>query len=57
MLSYAMFFTVSIIFINFDKHSFKCNTCRHTCLAPEEIKKLISGPRPKKVVHHWLTIS
>jgi len=26
---------------------------RHTCLAPEGIKKSISGPRPKKVVHHW----
>jgi len=22
-------------------------------MAPERIKKSISGPRPKKVVHHW----
>jgi len=29
------------------------NFYRHTCLAPEAIKKSISGPRPKKVVHHW----
>jgi len=22
-------------------------------VGPEEIKKSISGPRPKKVMHHW----
>jgi len=25
-------------------------------LAPEGITKSISGPRPKKVVHHWSTL-
>jgi len=57
MLRYAtcVYFTVNIIFINFDKHSLDAayKLYRHTCLAPEEIKKLISGPRPEKVVHHW----
>jgi len=48
-----MHFTLNIIFINFDKHSFDtCKLYRHTCLAPEAIKKSISGPRQKKVVHH-----
>jgi len=54
MLSYATYFTVNIIFINFDKHSFDtCKLYHHTCLGPKEIKKSISGLRPKKVVHHW----
>jgi len=56
MLSYAAFFTVTISFINFDKHLFDSCTCmlyRLTWLAPEKIKKSISGPRTKKVVHHW----
>jgi len=53
MLRYAMYVTVNIIFIHFDMHSFDISYYRHTCLAPEEIKKSISGPQPKKVVHHW----
>src|SRR6218665_3647959 len=49
MLRYAMCVTVNIIFIYFDIwHEIH----RHTCLAPEGIKKSISGPRPEKVVHH-----
>src|SRR6218665_800958 len=58
MLRYAMYFTVNIIFIyiHFDIHSFDVNYYRHTYLAPERIKKSISGPRPKKIVHHWYTL-
>src|SRR6218665_2471445 len=29
----------------------------HTCLAPDWFKKSISGPWPKKVVHHWFSES
>src|SRR6218665_1092743 len=37
-------------------HAFTCHKLyRRTCLAPEGIGKSISGPRPKKVVHHWVT--
>src|SRR6218665_2128961 len=46
----TMCFTVHIIFIHFDKHS-PDQGC-DTCLAPEGFKRSISGPRPKKVVHH-----
>ena len=49
-LCYAMCFTMRIIFIYFDKHS--PNLGRDTCLAPEEFQRSISGPWPKKVVHH-----
>src|SRR6218665_3268347 len=45
-------------------HSPKCwhavmghRLCRQTCLAPEEFKNSRSGPWPKKVVHHWDTVS
>jgi len=35
-------------------HAFICHKLyRRTFLAPEGIGKSISGPRPKKVVHHW----
>src|SRR6218665_1209228 len=47
----AMCFTVHIIFIHFDKHSSDLGL--DTCLAPEGFNRSISGPRPKKVVHHW----
>ena len=54
MLCYAMCVTVNIIFIYFDIwHEIH----RHTCLAPEGTKKSISGPRPKKVVHHCTILS
>jgi len=54
MLCYAMYFTVNIIFINFDKHSFDISYISSYLFGPpEEIRKSISGPRPKKVVHHW----
>ena len=46
-----MCFTVHIIFLNFDKHSSELGC--DTCLAPKGFKRSISGPRPKKVVHHW----
>src|SRR6218665_216105 len=49
MLRYAMCVIVNIIFIHFDIWR---EIYRHTCLAPEGIKKSISGPRPKKVVHN-----
>jgi len=42
----------TIILINFYKHS--CSLGRDTCLAPEGFKRSICGPRPKKVVHHWI---
>jgi len=49
MLCYAMCVTVNIIFIHFNIwHEIH----RQTCLAPEGTRKSISGPRPKKVVHH-----
>src|SRR6218665_1485809 len=48
-----MCFTVHIIFINFDRHSLDLG--RGICLAPEGFKRSISGPRPKKVVHHCAT--
>ena len=48
-----MCFTVHVIFLNFYKHSpeLSCDTC----LAPEEFRRLICGPWPKKVVHHCLS--
>jgi len=58
MLRYAIYVTVSIIVINFDMQSLDIRKLyRHSCLAPEGIKKLISAPRPKKVVHHCLMAS
>jgi len=44
-------FSVHIILIHFDKHSLDLG--RDTWLAPVGFKRSISGPRPKKVVHHW----
>src|SRR6218665_4027540 len=46
-----MCFTVHVIFLNFYKHSPELNC--DTCLAPEGFRRLICGPWPKKVVHHW----
>src|SRR6218665_728890 len=51
-LCYAMCFKVNIIFINVDDHS--PDLGRDTCLASEGFQRSISGPRPKKVVHHCL---
>jgi len=58
MLCYATNVTVNINFINCSMHSLDISYnffYRHTCLAPEAIKKSISGPRSKKVVHHCPT--
>src|SRR6218665_1314059 len=46
-LCFVMYFTVHIILINFDKHSLDLG--RDTCLAPERLKRSISGPRPKRL--------
>src|SRR6218665_3406186 len=54
MLCYAMCVTVNIIFIHFNIwHEIH----RQTCLAPEGTRKSISGPRPKKVVHHCFRVT
>src|SRR6218665_1961510 len=48
-----MYVILNIIFIHFDMHSLDVSyNYGHTCLAPEGIRTSISGPRPKKVVHH-----
>jgi len=52
-LCYAMCFTVHIILVNFNKHT--PDLVRDTCLALEGVKRSISGPWLKKVVHHWST--
>jgi len=41
-----------ISFIYFDKHSPNLGHDTCFCLAPEEFQRSISGPWPKKVVHH-----
>jgi len=52
-----MYVTVNIIFLTF-WHAFTWHKLyRHTCLAPERIKKSINCPRPKKVVHHCFTLT
>src|SRR6218665_1280389 len=52
MLSNAMYFTVNIVFINFDKHSFNIHIVTLVWPPKGLRNRLVHGPRPKKVVHH-----
>ena len=54
-LCYAICFTVNIIIINFGKHSFDLIYVV-SLFGPEGLTKSISGPWPKKVVHHCLSV-
>ena len=51
MLRYAMYVTMSIASYILKMHSFGISFIVTFVVAPERIKKSISGPRPKKVVH------